>query len=377
MEVFDIISKRIARFRFKLFRMASLVLLGRVPGQSVIGHCTSSDLEFANSVAVRNRIKARAMLSEATLQAYEFSHVPECWKVMFLRTSVFSRRFAYLLSDVVIGPESGVVFSQSSRFLGSDGIIFLPSIGHHYFYMQSGIQETMRRAKRINESLPVCPMPTIGYYHDMFEGLLNVVKATKTFGQIKVLVATCRPRHIDEMLDFLGIGADRIIYSSSPVLVKTCALIPRWNDCGENLKEDICEFRDILTSNLPYECCGSKRLYISRAKSRRPLPDEQRVEAFLATQGFVVAYFEEMSFVEQLMAVHSADVIVAPHGAGLANMVVARSGTCIIELMTHDWANSCYGHLAMILGLDYTCIDANYGDVTESLNQIFVNGSCV
>ena len=177
MEVFDFMSKRIAKFRFKLFRLASLVLLGRVPGQSVIGHCTSSDLEFANSVAVRNRIKARVMLSEATVQTYEFSRVPECWKVMFLRTSVFSRRFAYLLSDVVVGPESGIVFSQSSKFIGTDGIIFLPSIGHHYFYMQSGIQETMRRARRIKESLPVCPMPTIGYYHEMFEGLLNVAKA--------------------------------------------------------------------------------------------------------------------------------------------------------------------------------------------------------
>lgn len=353
------ISRIVAKVRFKCFRLASILLLGREGGESIIGQCISSDLEFANTEKVRNRILERKLLSEASVQSCSLANVPACWQNLFSRVAVFPRRYAYLLSDVAIGPDSGVVFAPPTKLLGGDGIIFIPSVCHHYFFLQCGIQEVMRKARKIGEDIPVFSMPTIGYYHELLEGLLRVQKARNVFGDVKVLVPTKRPKYIDEMLALIGVVKDQIIYSDCPVRVEKGVLIPRWSDCGENLKEDVCEFRDYLVSRLPDGCNGAAKLYISRAKSRRSLPGEHEIEKVLADKGFKVAYFEEMSFVEQLKAVRSANIIVSPHGAGLSNIIVAKPGTKVVEIMTQGWANSCYGHLASSLGLDYACIDAD------------------
>ena len=94
------LSRLVAKIRFKLFRLMSIVLLGRESGQSVIGQCVVADLEFANTEESRRRILERKLLSEACVQTYALKTVPDCWKAMFSRSAVFPRRYAYLLQDV-------------------------------------------------------------------------------------------------------------------------------------------------------------------------------------------------------------------------------------------------------------------------------------
>ena len=368
--VANAVSRLIALVRFKTFRLMSIILLGKESASAVIGQCVSSDLEFSNQEAVRSRVSERKLLSEISVQRYELVKVPTCWKMMFSRPGLFPRRYGYVLDDVVIGPDSGVIYVPPKSYWRDNGIILIPSICHPYFLFQGGVQEVMRRAKPIEEPMAICPMPVIGYYHEMFEGLVRVFIARRVFGNIKVLVSTRRSRHIDEMLALIGVTKDQILYSDCPVRVKKGVLIPRWSDCGENLKEDVCEFRDYLVSRLPDARNGATKLYISRAKSRRSLPDEHEIERVLADRGFSVVYFEDMLFVEQLKAIRSADIIVSPHGAGLSNLIVAKTNTKVIEIMTQGWANSCYGHLASSLGLDYTCIDAGDGSLIERLSAL-------
>ena len=370
MKLMHIFSRIMAKVRFKTFRLMSILLLGREGGGSIIGQCVSNDLEFANAEAVRNRILVRKLLSEVAVQNYSLEKIPTCWEAMFSRIAVFPRRYAYILRDVIIGPESGVIFAPPTKFLKGDGIIFIPSVCHPYFFFQSGIQEVMRTSTANDGSMPICPMPVIGYYHEMFEGLIRVFISRKVFGDIYVLVPANRPKYIDEMLELIGIDDDRIVASDCPVRVKKGILIPRWSDCGENLKEDVREFRDFLVSRLPGDCNGAKKLYISRARSRRALPNEIEIEGILAARGFRIAYFEELPFAEQLTAIRAADIVVSPHGAGLSNLIVARPGTKVVEIMTQAWANSCYGHLASSLGLDYTCIDADNAHLIEQICSI-------
>ena len=364
------LARACAKLRFKIFRLMSIMLLGRECGQSIIGQCVFSDLEFANDETVRARISQRKPLSEAAVQEYNLQNVPKCWRTMFSRCTVFPRRYAYVLNDVAIGPESGVVYMPSRGYFANDGIIFIPSVGNSLYLFQNGIQEVMCRTQTLDVAVPVCPMPVIGYYHDMFECLLHVIIARRVFGDIMVVVAGKRPKYIDQMLEFIGLEESRIVVSDCPVLVKKGILIPRWNDSGENLREDVCELREALVRRLPDVGGVAEKVYISRKKSRRPLPNETEIEMMLADGGFKIVYFEDMSFSEQLCTIRAAKVIVAPHGAGLANIVVARPGTRIVEIMTQGWANSCYGHLATSLGLDYTCIDADDGSSYNLLKDL-------
>jgi capsular polysaccharide biosynthesis protein len=58
-----------------------------------------------------------------------------------------------------------------------------------------------------------------------------------------------------------------------------------------------------------------------------------------------------MSFEEQVGLFASASVIVAIHGAGLANLVFSRPGTKVIELFPPSHVIDCYSKLAACLGI--------------------------
>ena len=64
------------------------------------------------------------------------------------------------------------------------------------------------------------------------------------------------------------------------------------------------------------------------------------------------------SFNETMLRFHQADVIIAPHGAGLTNMMFARPGTTIFEVTCNgNFVGTCYRTLAAKLGLRYVAME--------------------
>ncbi|MDX1376912.1 MAG: glycosyltransferase 61 family protein [Burkholderiales bacterium] len=74
-------------------------------------------------------------------------------------------------------------------------------------------------------------------------------------------------------------------------------------------------------------------LYASRREqAKRRLVNEDAVEAMLAGMGFRVIVPGEMRVAEQIDAFSRARVVVAPHGAALANMAFAPPGAALVEI---------------------------------------------
>ena len=69
--------------------------------------------------------------------------------------------------------------------------------------------------------------------------------------------------------------------------------------------------------------------------------------------GFEILFFEEMPFTQQMTTVDEAEIIVAPHGSGLANIIAGSSGLKIIEIISPNWFNTCYAKLAVQCGFKY------------------------
>ncbi len=98
-----------------------------------------------------------------------------------------------------------------------------------------------------------------------------------------------------------------------------------------------------------------ERIYISRALAqRRHVENESAVMSALAVQGFTCVQLERLSWAEQIALFRGVKLVVAPHGAGLANLVFSRPGTRVIECFARDYVNSCFAQLAEACGLDYT-----------------------
>lgn len=102
----------------------------------------------------------------------------------------------------------------------------------------------------------------------------------------------------------------------------------------------------------------STRIYISRNDAReRRVVNESAVMSALEPLGFESHTLSELSLESQVRLFSEADVVVAPHGAGLTNVIYSRD-TALVELFG-SYVNSCYFRMARGLGHEYACLLAD------------------
>src|SRR5690606_29148055 len=71
----------------------------------------------------------------------------------------------------------------------------------------------------------------------------------------------------------------------------------------------------------------AERIYVSRTLARqRRVQNEDELVSLLERYGFAKYIPEQMPFEDQVRLFRDAKAVVAPHGAGLANLVFARPG---------------------------------------------------
>ena len=97
---------------------------------------------------------------------------------------------------------------------------------------------------------------------------------------------------------------------------------------------------------------SEKRIYISRSNARHgKLLNEEGVLDLLKPYGFEVYHLESLSMAKQAELFHTASIIVAPHGAGLANLIFSNT-VKVVEL--HNLALvPTYFILSTIMNNDY------------------------
>ncbi len=123
-----------------------------------------------------------------------------------------------------------------------------------------------------------------------------------------------------------------------------------------------------LKSNVALKNQFHRRIFIDRRASRlRKLVNED--ELIAALPDFTPVRLEDLSVAEQICLFANAEIIVAPHGAGLTNIGFARQGTIVIELMMDSYCNWCYRRLAAIMDLNYRCVFGRCLDL-EDVNAI-------
>ncbi len=97
-----------------------------------------------------------------------------------------------------------------------------------------------------------------------------------------------------------------------------------------------------------------ERVYISRRKAKkRRIENEEQLERALSKMGFSAHCLEDLSLAEQVRLFRDAAVIVAPHGAGLTNMIYSKSAT-VVEFFSSNYpGRNHYRLLAASMGHDY------------------------
>ncbi|MEM7491951.1 MAG: glycosyltransferase family 61 protein [Pseudomonadota bacterium] len=112
----------------------------------------------------------------------------------------------------------------------------------------------------------------------------------------------------------------------------------------------------------PSESKPSRCVYISRGKAgRRRVLNEDALEAVFERYGVEVLHLEDYSISETAAIIDSASHIIAPHGAGLANLVFARPGTKVLELFSAHLSRE-YWIISHQQGLEYHVFEAHGPD---------------
>jgi len=196
---------------------------------------------------------------------------------------------------------------------------------------------TLPRAPRRIDAPCILLGSDANYAHWVLRNLLKLSlleRAGLPAGLPYLVGDSLRPWH-QAYLELLGIPAARLL-RVPPDEVVVCATLhvptqlrnhPRMGDGIEWLRAKVAAHR---TATFDGE---GALLYASRREqSNRRLLNEDEVEALLAHRGFRIIVPGEMRVPEQIAAFSRARVVVAPHGAGLANMVFAPPGATLIEI---------------------------------------------
>ena len=97
--------------------------------------------------------------------------------------------------------------------------------------------------------------------------------------------------------------------------------------------------------------------YVTRERAwARRLVNEAAVIEALEVLGIVPIALEDFSAGQQAALFHGARLVVAPHGAGLTNLLFASPGCVVLELQMDAYCNWCFRRLSAMLGLQYDCV---------------------
>ena len=101
---------------------------------------------------------------------------------------------------------------------------------------------------------------------------------------------------------------------------------------------------------------SAARIYVSRGDAPgRRVKNEEAMTHLLASFNFTTVQLERLSFIEQVALFRGAEIVVAPHGAGLSLLAFARKGAAVVELFAPSYVNPMYWCLADELSLRYRC----------------------
>ncbi len=250
---------------------------------------------------------------------------------------------------------------------------------HHWLIGYGGLRAT----KKVDGSVAVAAVNLgEGYGHWLLEELPRLLAVPVDEAEYLVLHADAA--YARQALLMRG-GRERVI-AAKRRLHLCCApmLVPGLTAGPGAPNRRALERIEAFTAPIGREYSGlGDRLYFTRGNAvRRRVANEAALWALLESLGFTKVELEKLSWAEQIAACRRARVVVASHGAGLANLAFCAPGTQVVELVNRAYFNPGYWRLAALRGLDYRVVVAkgegplredrreNRADIEADLEQV-------
>jgi hypothetical protein len=168
---------------------------------------------------------------------------------------------------------------------------------------------------------------------------------------------------IKDALIAIGISGKKIITAKKDVnyIFENLYWSPPSTKSGFNLPIEIKLVKETILNNLlkqkKINNTDDKHIYVSRNDAKRKVINENELfEKVLDKFNFKRVCLSQLTFAEQVNIFYNANMIIAPHGAGLVNLIFCKSDTKVIELFPDQFlkGGTCYWAISECLRLDYT-----------------------
>lgn len=200
-----------------------------------------------------------------------------------------------------------------------------------------------------------------GYYHflmDFVPRLLMIHKELKNSD--KIVVANKLTKFQNDFFELANIKENLVLLKKKEKVYISKIISPLFtSQIGNPNIFTIKSIRDFflikLSNSSPKD--HQKCIYISRsrAKTRRIL-NEIELEQILKKYQIKTMHLEDLSLMEQCSLFANVEFVLAPHGAGLTNLVFSKKGTRVIELFSNNHIEACFFRLSVMNELNYSFI---------------------
>jgi capsular polysaccharide biosynthesis protein len=253
-----------------------------------------------------------------------------------------------------VGEDIYVVKDSQAAVITRSGVV---RVGWNFLDLDYGPYSALRTMPAFSRGKTTMPRVVSlwthdwsSYYHWLIDVAPKIASAKRYFGSKIADVTFVYPRalaHYEmETIDMLGIKLENVANSHDVGEITAREIValplPGWHKVSPRIFE--------LRRLLAMPSSPERRLYIARS-GRRKVANEDQLLRMLQLHGFEHIVDRSRSMRQQIALFASASHIVAPHGAGLSNMLWASPSTQVLELADSAYAPDFFVNLAATLGI--------------------------
>ena len=251
----------------------------------------------------------------------------------------FSDRFSLTTERVIVNAEKSLVYNDKRELL-SDSTEWPPE--HVLAFTKSPPNKIASHV-----DFGRLGLANSGFYHWLTEDLPTFLNNDSDLPVLEFVKSNTRNRDVYKQL-----GLSTILVPEW-ISVNSLCFSTRGQDLGYLHPSNLQILKVFADSIVQSATQGNGKIYISRSRSRRSIPNEILLEEYLKSAGYEIIFAEDYPFLEQIKIFSQARTIIAPHGAGLTNAIWSN-GARILEICGAWDLNRCFEWQSKICGHDYT-----------------------
>ena len=197
------------------------------------------------------------------------------------------------------------------------------------------------------------------YFHWFSESLARLLNIQETSNQTFTILLPSSYKtnnFIIQSLELLDISYT-FIEEKKNVFVRQVYIAPHLITSGHHIPEIMQRLRTKFFQKNKKNESEITRMYISRNKSfLRNIVNEKELSCILKKYNFKIVEMENYSWKKQVDMMTNVEYLIAPHGAGLTNMLFSQNKLSVLELLPqrkNKTINNCYYSLSSSLEYNY------------------------